>query len=98
MPDPEIEENSDTEQEWSPLLRRELIQTAVAVGTYLVIKLALDLYDEDSKLRWRLKRAWHEVMVTLSSDEENRQIATAAARGIDYAQIWLTRQWESRKS
>jgi hypothetical protein len=91
---PPVEED---EESWQPILKRELVQTAAAVAAYLVIKVALDLADEHSPLRWRLRRWWHEAAKTISGDEMNRQIALTAARGIDYAQVWLGRQWSEHK-
>ena len=91
----EIESESDSE--WSPLLRRELVQTGFVLLTYLAIKIALDLTDEHSTLRWKLHRVWHDLMRQISGDEENRAIALVATRGIAYAQVWLDRQWRNRK-
>ncbi len=89
-------EAEEVVDEWTPLLRRELVQTGIAVATYCAIRLAIELCDEDSRLRWRLRRVWHDLMVSISSDEENRAIATEIARGVDYAQIWLNRQWQKQ--
>ena len=75
------------------LVRREVIQTVVALAAYGVCWLALELSHEDSTVRWRLRRVWHELMVSISGPEENKQIALTAARGIAYAQVWLGRKW-----
>jgi hypothetical protein len=97
MEETEVVEEETVEDEWRPLLRRELVQTGVAVATYVLIRLAIELADEESKTRWRLRRVWHEMMTAISSDQENKAIATTAARGVEYAQIWLSRQWSGKK-
>lgn len=79
------------------LVRRELIQTVVALGAYGICWLALELSHEDSAVRWRFRRVWHELMVSVSGPEENKRIALMAARGIAYSQVWLDRQWNRRK-
>lgn len=93
MTDEQVAAVASEADEWKKALRRETISFVALALAWLV----LELSDEDSRLRYRLRWWWNRTLREIAGPDRNHELATEIARGVEYTSLWLERQWNNRK-
>ena len=89
----QIEQGETAAEEWRRLARREAVQFVASIAILVLLKVALDLQDENSSLRYRLRSLWKTAQRNVRKPNP-AEVHLLAERGIDYTQLWLNKRWE----